>query len=112
MQQQRRQIRNWLGGAMVMACLALSWVPSAGAATSTALYRITAVERIVKTQKSECVDTEGKSCPDQKTGYWRVTYQATSPYAPVQQHRIEMPSNPPKVGTVLQMTVNLDKADK
>ena len=100
------------GGVLATAWLAMGWMPWAGAATSTALYRIESVERIVRMEKSECVDTEDKSCPDVKTSYWRVTYQATSPYAPVQQHKLEVPSSPPQIGTVVQLTVDLDEADK
>lgn len=77
----------------------------AAAATSTAWYKVINVQQITQLIDASCIDNENRPCPRNK--YFRVYYEATSQYSPVQNFDKKMDLNPPQVDAVMQMTVDV-----
>ena len=88
-----------LGGTLIFLTLGVA------AATSTAWYKVINVQQITQLIDVSCIDNENRPCPRNK--YWRVYYEATSQYSPVQTFEKKMDLNPPQVDAVMQMTVNV-----
>lgn len=71
----------------------------------TALYRVAKVQHVYKLNDPKCVDNKDTKCP--KTLHWRVHYQALSQQVSLQHHQILLDDQPPQVGSVAQLTIDL-----
>ena len=78
---------------------------SVNSASSTSWYKVKNVQQITQLIDVSCIDNENSPCPRNK--YFRVYYEATSQYSPVQKFEKKMDSNPPQVDAVMQMTVDV-----
>lgn len=78
---------------------------NAGVSTSTAWYKVINVQQISQLIDVNCIDTNNRPCP--RNIYWRVYYQATSQYSPVKLFDKTVDINPPQVGAVMQLTVDV-----
>jgi chaperone required for assembly of F1-ATPase len=71
----------------------------------TALYRVSKIQHVYKLNDSECVEKKDKKC--QKSLQWRVYFQAVSRHVSPKKHQILLDENPPQVGAVIQLTIDL-----
>lgn len=93
-----------LSGVLIIAGSALV-LPPLQAQSITALYRVTKIHHVYKLIDSKCVERKDKKC--QKSEHWRVYYQALSQYVARQKYQVLLDDNPPQVGAVIQLTIDL-----
>jgi len=73
----------------------------------TALYKVDKIHKISKKVDDKCIDTPAKPCP--LMAYWKVYYKALDSTVPRQQHMISANDQLPQVGSIIQLTLALDK---
>lgn len=90
---------------LVVVCWCFSSIIEVQAQSVTALYRVAKIQHVYKLKDLECVESKKNVC--KKNLHWRVYYQAQGKYVTPKKHQILIDENPPPLGSVTQLTIEI-----